>query len=159
MKVSMSHTRSEKYPVILTTDVTDCVGAMLAWWSGTYHFYDGEQLIGVFKNGRITVKSGYACDGYSPSKMLCGLHLRLTPTPKAGLWPAVKHDFMRQFLEVKHCPWTRQDTDVAFYNALVDGGSGAIAGLYHSVVSGAIGTAYIAATRKKNPKLRIIHTL
>lgn len=120
-------------------------------------FYAGEQLLGrLSTEGRLEISQWYACDGYSPTIPMFGGWLRITPTPKkAGLFPAIFHDFTRQFCEVDGCPWTRQDSDTWFYNVLISGGeSKTLAGTYYGAVSRAIGNLWYRF-RKHDPTLTV----
>lgn len=121
-------------------------------------FYAGEQLIGrLSDDGRLQICKWYACDGYSPTLRMFGKWLRITPTPKkAGLFPAIFHDFTRQFLGTDGCPWTREETDTWFYDLLVAGGAGKlIAGTYYGAVSKTLGDIY-HHFRTPDPTLWII---
>lgn len=120
-------------------------------------FRSGEQVLGrLSAEGRLEISQWYACDGYSPTIPMFGRWLRITPTPKkAGLFPAIFHDFTRQFCEVDGCPWTRQDSDTWFYNVLISGGeSKTLAGTYYGAVSRAIGNLWYRF-RKHDPTLTV----
>ncbi len=120
-------------------------------------FMSGEQILGrMATDGRITVCSAYSCDGYSPVLKTPRGWLRLTPTPRCGMFPAVLHDFLRQFVAVPGCPWSRKDSDDWFYDAMLAGGSKRAAAIYHGTVAGPLGNAFICLTRKTDPKLRIV---
>lgn len=123
-----------------------------------YEFYSGDTLLARHDFGTTMLQAGFACDGYSPViRLPFGKFLRLTPTPKAGMFPAIWHDFTRQFLDVPGCPWTRIQSDYWFYDALVAGGCNPhLAGTYYGAVAGVAGDAFIALTRRPDPKLRII---
>jgi hypothetical protein len=120
-------------------------------------FYAGDLRLGWLNEfGILCILPGYACDGYSPCIKILGKWIRLTPTPKAGMFPAVLHDFTRQFCDTAGCPWNREQTDTWFYNAMVHGGSNKhIAGIYYGAVSRTIGNIY-HHFRKHDPTLEII---
>lgn len=144
---------SERWPVILIA----AVGTPLPIQSPPLDFYAGERHLARWDGRIFTVLQGYACDGYSPVVRMFGRWVRLTPTPRrAGLWPSVLHDCLRQFLLTPGCPWTRQDSDAWFYDALLAGGLDRHrAGIYHGAVAGPLGSAWIALTRTPDPSLRI----
>ena len=126
-----------------------------------YEFRAGTKLLARHDAGIIILFRGYSCDGYSPvirrPRWMPGKSkwLRLTPTPRCGMFPAIAHDFFRQFLGVDRCPWTRKDADDWFFNALIGGRCTNAAGVYHSAVSGFLGDAFISLTRKPDPSLSI----
>lgn len=125
--------------------------------AGPLEFRSGSQPLGRWDGRELTILPGYACDGYSPVIRVCGRWLRLTPTPRAGLWPAVLHDFLRQFLATPGCPWSREDSDEWFYNALTSGGlTNHLAGTYYGAVAGPFGSAFMRLTRRPDPALNII---
>ncbi len=120
-------------------------------------FISGGMILATLKlNGDFTIKMGYACDGYSPTVKMFGKWRRITPTPKrAGLFPAILHDILRQFCEVEGCPWDREYTDVAFYDCLRAGGENStISGIYYGAVSRTVGDIYHHFS-KHDPKLHI----
>lgn len=125
----------------------------------TYEFFSGDQLLATWHRRQLVHHKGFACDGYSPVITVFGRHIRLTPTPRCGFFPSVDHDLKRQILVADGCPWTREETDLDFYNSLVAGGTHPhVAGTYYGTVGGSFGTLYIRATRKPDPSLRIIRT-
>jgi hypothetical protein len=124
-------------------------------FGGVWHCYSGERLLGILNHQKIIILPAYAGDGYSPVIRFLGRWIRLTPTPACGYAPAIGHDFTRQFYHVTGCPWTRRDSDNWFYNWLRRGGEPRV-GIFHRAVAGPLGTAYIWATRKKDPQLKII---
>ena len=151
---------NRSWPLTLTEDVAFCVDQ---YYGRKLAFYSGGKLIATYINGVLTVKAGYALDGYSPvisCPFFCDPEdpwLRLTPTPKCGFAPAILHDITRQFLNVPGCPWDREQTDEWFYNCLIAGGtSKRRAGVYHHAVAGPVGDIYIKATRSVDPRLTII---
>lgn len=150
----MTHKADSKWAVVLTQDVS----VSMPLYGVSQYFYCGEQLLGKLSAGGVlTICKGYACDGYSPTLRIMGRWVKFTPTPRAGLFPAVLHDFTRQFLPVSGCLWTIKDTDTWFYNALVEGGvSKHVAGCYYSAVSGAIGTIWARLTRGHDPSVQIV---
>lgn len=120
-------------------------------------FYAGEQLLArLSAEGRLEIMARYACDGYSPTLRMFGAWRRITPTPrKAGFFPAILHDITRQFCEVEGCPWTREDSDTWFYDALVAGGENPhIAGTYYGAVSRILGDIWYRF-RRTDPTLSI----
>ena len=59
-------------------------------------------------------------------------------------------------MDTPGCPWTRQDTDAWFYDAMIAGGLHPHhAGIYHGAVAGPVGTAWLKLTRQPDPKLTI----
>ena len=126
-----------------------------------YEFRAGTKLIARHEHGTIILFRGYACDGFSPViRRPCWMPgrskwIRLTPTPKCGMFPAIWHDFFRQFSGVHNCPWDRAKADDWFFDSLTAGRCTNAAGLYHSVVAGTLGDAFIALTRKVDPSLSI----
>lgn len=127
-----------------------------------YRFYSGHQLLGHHEGGTTMLQKGFACDGYSPVIRIPwgkGRYrfIKLTHTPKsAGLFPAVWHDFTRQFSYVDGCPWARDQTDWWFYDSLVKGGVNPhIAGTYYGAVAGLAGDVFIRMSRKPDPLLWI----
>lgn len=121
-------------------------------------FYAGEQLLAkLSREGRLEILAWYACDGYSPTIRFFGGWLRITPIPrKAGYFPAIFHDFTRQFLDTEGCPWHRDQSDAWFYDALVAGGeSPHIAGTYYGAVSRTLGNIWTRLTHKLDPTLWI----
>lgn len=142
-----------KWSVILA----DPVGTFLPIKGQHRIFRSGDVILGeLFEDGWLEIRAGYACDGYSPTFRLFGKWIRLTPTPsRAGMFPAVLHDFTRQFCETPGSAWTRENSDIWFYDALIAGGeSKKIAGTYYAAVSRAIGDFYYSL-RKHDPKLSI----
>jgi hypothetical protein len=146
-----------RWPVVTQRDIA----AVLDYDLGAiYQFYSGEQLLARHHSGTVMLFKGYACDGYSPVIRIPWWggwkFLRLTPTPKGGMFPAIWHDFIRQFCDVDGCPWNRVQTDWWFYDALVAGGTHPdVAGTFYGAVAGPAGDAFIRMTRKTDPKLRI----
>jgi len=130
-------------------------------WDRCYEFRAGTKLIARAVPGSIILFCGYACDGYSPvirrPRWVPGRSkwMRLTPTPRCGMFPAIIHDFFRQFCGVDRCPWDRAKADDWFFDALIAGRCTKEAGVYHSIVSGTIGDTFIALTRKPDPSLSI----
>lgn len=119
-------------------------------------FYAGEQLLGTLsRQGCLTILPGYACDGYSPVRKIFKWWWRITPTPSCGMFPSILHDFLRQFLWVTPCPWSRKQSDDCFYNAMIAGGAENLAGIYHGAVASPLGTLYMSLS-KTDPTLRII---
>ena len=142
-----------RWPVVTRRVISAPLGFDLG---AVYEFYSGPHLLGRHERGKLTICKRYACDGYSPVLRLFGKFLRLTPTPSAGMFPAIGHDFTRQMLAATGCPWDREDTDEFFYNWLVAGGtSPSLAGTYYGAVAGPVGSAFIALTRKTDPNLWI----
>lgn len=160
----------EDWPVVMTRDfripLTRDFGA-------SYHLLKGGNTLAVLEHHSLTLKAGYACDGYSPVVKrpwwIPGRDpwIRFTRMPKCGLAPALGHDPLRQFLDVsvydadgmahEPCPWDREYTDDEFFNWMALGGIGRHeAGLYHRGVAGPLGTAYIWFTRKPDKSLSII---
>jgi len=115
----------------------------------------GKIFGGLCVDGILRIYAGYACDGYSPVLKIFGKFIRLTPTPKCGMLPAVVHDFTRQFIEVKGCPWDRKFSDDLFYDLLVAGQEKKIASIYHGAVAGKVGDLFIAISRKKDKGLAV----
>lgn len=137
--------------------LTDKAGTFLPITGQHRIFRSGDQILGeLFEDGWLEIRAGYACDGYSPTFRLFGKWIRLTPTPsRAGMFPAVLHDFTRQFCETPGSAWTRENSDIWFYDALIAGGeSKKIAGTYYAAVSRTIGDFYYSL-RKHDPKLSI----
>ena len=127
------HDSSARWPVILK----QTAGAELPISGPPVDFLAGTRRLASWDGTRFHIHQGYACDGYSPVLRLFGRWIPITPIPACGLWPAILHDALRQFLPVPGCPWTRQDTDEWFYNALIAGGlTPHHAGLYHGAVAG-----------------------
>jgi hypothetical protein len=121
-----------------------------------HDFLSGQQVLARWDGREFHVMPGYACDGYSPVIRICGRWVRLTPTPPCGLWPAVLHDVLRQFLSVPGCPWSRAESDAWFYEALHSGGLHPHhAGIYHGAVAGPLGSAWLRLTRTRDLRLRI----
>lgn len=118
----------------------------------------GSQILATIRGSFFMVQPDYACDGYTPVLRFGRRRfLRLTPTPRCGLFPSVLHDALRQFLTVPGCAWTREDSDNWFFHAMVAGGTHPHhAGIYRSAVAGPVGTAWITLTRKTDPRLRIV---
>lgn len=120
-------------------------------------FYTGNQLLGrLSSDGRLEIAQKYACDGYSPTIRFFTKWLRITPTPKkAGFFPAILHDFTRQFCEVEGSPWGRKESDTWFYDVLINGGeSKRLAGTYYGAVAKTIGDIWFKF-RRHDPSLRI----
>jgi hypothetical protein len=140
------------WPLILKRDVvvqTNIRGKEFVFSS------NGKLFGGLSVDGTLRIYSGYACDGYSPVLKVFGKFVRLTPTPKCGMLPAVAHDFTRQFAGVEGCPWDRHFSDTLFFDLLVLGGSGDIASIYHGAVAGKVGDLFIAISRKKDKGLSV----
>lgn len=143
---------TDRWPVVMLA----AVAVELPIQSPPMDVHSGDLHLARWDGRFFSILPGYACDGYSPVIRICGRWLRLTPTPCAGLFPAVLHDALRQFLPVPGCPWGRADTDAWFYNALRAGGLPRHhAGIYHGAVAGPIGTAWLTLTRSPDPRLRI----
>ena len=143
---------TDRWPVVMAA----AVGSPLPIQSPPLDFFAGPLQLARWDGRVFSILPGYACDGYSPVLRICGRWVRVTPIPRAGLWPAVLHDCLRQFLLAPGCPWTRQDTDAWFYSALTAGGLHRHhAGIYHGAVAGPLGTAWIAITRTPDPTLSI----
>jgi hypothetical protein len=147
---------TETWPMVLSRPVRFEIGDLGA----NYDFLSGNQLLGFADRKGLVICDGYALDGYSPVIKLFGAWREITPVPRhAGHGFDVLHDFTRQFLKVEGCPWNRTQTDDWFFDGLVLGGeSERIAGVYHHVVAGPVGSAYILFTRKTDPALRIVRT-
>jgi hypothetical protein len=144
---------TDRWPLVMTA----AVGCQLPIQAEPLDFHSGDLHLARWDGRFFTVLPGYACDGYSPVIRLCGRWVRITPVPKAGLWPAVLHDALRQFQAVAGCPWTRRDTDAWFYDALLAGGLHPHhAGIYHGAVAGPLGTAWMSLTRRVDPRLSIV---
>ncbi len=146
------------WPVVLLRDVH----AILSYDLGAiFEFRSGEKLLARHERGTLIIKAGFACDGYSPvlrkPAWMPGKDrfIRLTPTPRCGIFPAVLHDLGRQFCGVDRCPWDREKVDDWFFDALVAGRCPNRAGVYHSAVAGTLGTAFIHLTRKTDPHLTV----
>lgn len=145
-----------RHPVVLLRNICTHIGRDPGAF---FEFYSGPHLLGYTEYTRLTICKGYACDGYSPGFWLGRKYIGLTPTPKAGIFPAIGHDFTRQMAWLDYCPWNRKDTDVWFYNWLVAGGTNPhIAGTYYRAVAGLTGSAFIAMTKKRDPRLRVVVT-
>lgn len=143
-----------RWPCVMLRPVSGMMGRDLG---AIYEFCSDDQLLARHDRGKLSILKGYASDGYSPViRLPFGKFLRLTPTPKAGMWPALGHDLTRQFVDVEGCPWARLDTDTFFYNWLVVGGTSPdMAGTYYGAVAGPVGDAFIKLTRKPDPHLWI----
>lgn len=146
------------WPVVLLRDVA----AVLPYDLGAiYEFRSGEKLLARHESGTLILKTGFACDGYSPvirkPAWMPGKDrfIRLTQTPQCGMFPSILHDLTRMFLGVDRCPWTRENTDDWFFDAMVAGRCSDRAGIYHQAVAGTLGTAWINLTRKPDPRLVI----
>lgn len=123
-----------------------------------FEFWAGARLLAYHEHGKLVVSEAYALDGYSPVIRVFGKWVKLTPVPKkAGHGPDLLHDLTRQFLHVPFCPWTRKQTDDWFFDELIAGGESAkIAGAYHQVVAGSIGSLWMALKREPDPSLKIM---
>ena len=142
-----------RWPVVLHHP---CSGNMGRDFGAIFHLYSGPQLLARHANGRLVLMKHYASDGYSPVIRVFGKFVYLTPWPKCGVWPALGHDVMRQFVGVEGCPWDRIDTDLCFYNWLTAGGVHPdVAGTYYGAVAGVVGDIFINLTRKPDPDLWI----
>lgn len=142
-----------RWAVMMTADVS----TPLPITAAPLDFLSGDQRLVTWDGERLHVLAGYACDGYSPVIRLCGRWIRITPIPPAGLWPAILHDALRQFVGVPGCPWNRRNSDDWFYDALITGGIWRHhAGLYHAAVAGPVGSAWLHLTLRPDPSLRII---
>lgn len=153
-----------RWPVVVMVDIL----ASSPDLGARFEFYSGDQLLSVHDRGTHLIKAAYACDGYSPTFWLFGRLIRLTPTPGAGMFPAIKHDNDRQMLGAMialkaaglidwDLPFTRANTDEWFYNSLTDGGVNRhVAGTYYGTVAGPVGSAFIRMTRKQDPNLRVV---
>jgi hypothetical protein len=143
---------TDRWPVLMLA----AIATPLPIQSEPIDLHAGDLHLARWDGRFFTILPGYACDGYSPVIRVCGRWVRLTPTPRAGLWPPVLHDALRQFLPVPGCPWSRRDTDAWFYDALRAGGVRPHhAGIYHGAVAGPLGTAWLHITRTQDPTLRI----
>ena len=152
LKLGTHYATTDRWPVVMTA----AVSSPLPIQSDPLDFLAGDLHLARWDGEFFHILPGYACDGYSPVLRILGRWVRITPAPACGLWPAVIHDALRQFLPVPGCPWTRRDTDNWFFDALTAGGVGQrIAGAYHQAVAGAFGTAWINLTRTPDPALRI----
>jgi hypothetical protein len=146
------------WPVVLSLPVV----AETHDFGAVYEFYTGHRLLARHERGETTIMPGYACDGYSPvikkPRWMPGKDrfIRLTPTPSCGMFPAVLHDFTRQFMAVPNCPWNREKSDDWLFDSLEAGGCSEKAGAYHAAVAGGIGTAFIYLTRQPAPQLVIL---
>lgn len=121
-------------------------------------FRSGCQELGrLYPDGELVIKDGYACDGYSPTIRFFGSWIRLTPIPKrAKYFPAIFHDFTRQFVNTDGCPWTSHQSDMWFYDLLVSGGENRqMAGTYFGAVNGLAGMVFTKLTGSHDPSLRI----
>lgn len=152
---------TDTHPVVILRPIE----ARLSYDLGAvYQFFSGEKLLARHDAGVLTIMPGYACDGYSPvlrkPRWMPGKdrYIRLTPTPRCGIFPAVLHDFTRQFSPVDGCPWNRERTDDWLYLSLVAGGCSEDAGIYHAAVAGYVGTTFIRLTTKPDPALVILRT-
>lgn len=144
---------TDRWPVRMLA----AVAAPLPLRAAPFELLTGDTQLARWDGKTLTILPGYACDGYSPVIRFCGRWLRLTPVPRAGLWPAVLHDALRQMLPLPGCPFTRKDSDDWFYNALTAGGlQRDYAGIYHGAVAGPVGTAWLRLTRRApNPDLSL----
>lgn len=124
-----------------------------------YEFYSDKTLLATHESGWMTISGNYACDGYSPVLHFRGRFIRLTPTPCCGMFPAIQHDLQRQFVGVEGCPWTREQTDRDFYDAMIAGRVHRhLAGTFYGTVAGPAGNVFIRLTRRVDPTLRIVRT-
>lgn len=144
------------WPVMLGRDVEIELPAEMGC-GFLWDFVSGKHWLGKLRNGRLTIHAGYACDGYSPVVRLCGRFVRLTPTPAAGMLPAIWHDLARQFHAVPGCPWTRHQADEWFRDLLLAGGCGpVVAAAYFRAVAGTTGKIYEALTRRHDGALKVV---
>ncbi len=154
LKEEIDWTPVADWPVVLLHDVWDTIpikGKEFVFLSR------GREFGRLSSNGSFVIRKGYACDGFSPVLKVFGKFVRLTPTPKSGMWSSIRHDFFRQFADVPNCPWGRKDTDTWFYNDLVRGGmSSSMAGTYYGAVAGKAGDLFLALTRKSKDHLCVI---
>jgi len=146
-----------RWPVVTRRNIAAVIGYDLG---ARYRFYSGDRLLAHHDGGTVILRTGYACDGYSPVipyRVMGRWHfVRLTPTPAAGMFPAILHDFARQFCDIPKCPWDRLDTDAWFYDSLVAGGCNKhLAGTYYGAVAGVAGDIFIAMSRRPDPQLWI----
>jgi hypothetical protein len=95
-----------KWPVVMTKLAKGNLGRD---YGATFHFYSSHRLLARLQHAELTLLKCYASDGYSPViRLPFGKFLRLTPTPKCGMWPALGHDLTRQFLDVVWQVWRQQ---------------------------------------------------
>jgi len=148
-----NYTVGDRWPVV----VSAVISTPLPRDFPDLDFLSGGRVLATLRGAVFSILPGYACDGFSPVIRLGrGRFLRITPTPRCGLFPAVLHDALRQFIDTPGCPWTRYDTDVWFYRSMVVGGlTDHHAGIYHGAVAGPLGTAWLALTRTPDPRLCI----
>ncbi len=109
-------------------------------WSGRHDFYAGGELRARLRDDVLTVAAEYAFDGCSPAFRIMGKWIG-TPTPKNAIAAALVHDVLRQFLSLECVPYSRRDTDAAFYNVLRDSGFWG-RDVYHGAVNSWIGSLY-----------------
>jgi hypothetical protein len=124
--------------------LTSAVYTYLPLIGRTAIFRSGDKVFArLSEEGRLEIMQDYACDGYSPTIRFFGKWLG-TPAPNgAGLFPAVFHDFTRQFCKVDGCPWTREDSDKWFYDLMIDAKVNKhIAGVYYGAVSRLAGSLW-----------------
>jgi len=145
---------TEKYSTVTGCDLSTRLpinGHNLIFRSGL------QKLATLEADGTFTIKKHYASDGYSPCIKVLGSWKRITPIPKrAGLFPALLHDVLRQFCTTPGCPWDRKFSDTMFYNALIAGGeSKGISGTYYGAVSRVVGNLYFRLFHKADPQLSI----
>lgn len=142
--------QNKKYACILTCAVSTYIP--LKGYSVVFRSED-KVLGRLSSEGKLEIMAEYACDGYSPTWRVFGKWVG-TPAPrKAGLFPAIFHDFTRQFCEVGGCPWSRAESDTWFYDLMIDAGVNKhIAGVYYGAVSRTLGDIW-HKFRKYDPTL------
>lgn len=153
LKHGHDYISTPRYPVVLKRDVHTGLDLDSRF---CFAFLSGDTLLGYQVEGELVICNGYACDGYSPVIKIFNHHIRLTPTPKCGMFPSILHDFLRQFSDVEQSPCDRFDADDYFRDALIAGGCPSSAQIYHTAVAGPVGSAYLFLTRRRDKKLRII---
>lgn len=144
---------TERYATVVGCDVS----TKLRIFGHNLIFRSGDQILATLEpDGTFTIKEYYACDGYSPCLKILGSWKRITPIPKrAGLFPAILHDVLRQFCTTPGCPWDRKFSDTAFYDALRAGGeTKTTSGIYYGAVSRTLGNIWFHF-RKHDPSLSI----
>ena len=145
---------TEKHATVLGCDVS----TNLPIKGHNLIFRSGKTILANLKpDGRFTIMAHYASDGYSPCIKVLGKWKRITPIPKrAGLFPAILHDVLRQYCTTPGCPWDRKFSDTMFYNALRGGGeSASISGAYYGAVSRTFGNIWFRMFHKTDPELSI----
>jgi hypothetical protein len=149
-----NYTVGDRWPVV----VSEVISTPLPGSFPDLDFLSGGILLATLRASVFSIFPGYACDGFTPVIRLGrGRYMRITPTPRCGLFPAVLHDALRQFLETPGCPWKRHETDSWFYDSMIAGRVATHhAGIYHGAVAGPLGTAWITLTRTPDPMLCIL---